>query len=391
MMKLVIFGLTISSSWGNGHATLWRGLCRALARRGHRVVFFERDVPYYAAHRDLFEMEEGQLVLYPSWEEVEPLARRELDHADAGMITSYCPDSLAAMQLMLDCEVNCRTFYDMDTPVTLDALRSGREVAYIGPRGLRDFDLVLSYTGGKSLDAVHDYLGAQRVAPLYGSVDPQVHRPVAPVEQYRSDLSYLGTYSADRQQALQTLFIDVARQMPERKFLIGGALYPEAFPWTPNIFFARHLPPGEHPAFYCSSRLICALPDDQLSFLLFPVAHPEYFDAVVYNSHGGVQEIQVKQKDPSSHWIWGAFKMPGSIFHALYQLWRERDETDEYIGTLINAYLDRGGKALAVRVGESYVDVGTLNGYREAIRLLGSEGRLYNGHASVFPVGHAAR
>lgn len=253
-MKLVVFGLTVSSSWGNGHATLWRGLCRALVRRGHEVVFFERDVPYYASHRDLVELPGVQLVLYPEWESATRLAREALAGADVAMVTSYCPDGVAATALV--CESGAlKVFYDMDTPVTLDAVRAGNNVSYLGPRGLRDFDLALSFTGGRALTELQTSLGAPRVAPLYGHVDPDVHRPVAPAPQYAADLSYLGTYAADRQQALEQLFMAPARMLPHKRFLIGGAQYPESFPWTPNIFFVRHLPPAEHPAFFSSSRL----------------------------------------------------------------------------------------------------------------------------------------
>jgi len=115
---------------------------------------------------------------------------------------------------------------------------------------------------------------------------------------------------------------------------------------------------------------LCALPDDELSFLLFPVKHPEFFDAVVTNDQGEISEIQVKQPGARSNWIWGAFKMPGAIFQELYELWREPGRNDEYIGTLVNAYLARGGKARGIRAGESYVDIGTLHGYRSAINLL---------------------
>jgi spore maturation protein CgeB len=255
-MRLVIFGLTISSSWGNGHATLWRGLWRALARRGHHLVFFERDVPYYAEHRDLTELPGGDLVLYPSWGDVLPRARRELQGADAAIVTSYCPDGVAAARLLADGATGApKVFYDMDTPVTLENLREGRPVPYLGERGLRDFDLVLSYTGGASLDALRSQLGAPRVATLYGHVDPQVHRPVAPAANYRCALSYLGTYASDRQAALEALFIEPARRMPAHSFLIGGAQYPADFPWTANIRFVRHMPPAEHPAFFSSSRL----------------------------------------------------------------------------------------------------------------------------------------
>src|SRR5205807_1025588 len=107
-MKLVVFGLTVSSSWGNGHATLWRGLWRALARRGHRVVFFERDVSYYACQRDCTELPGGQLVLYPNWESVLGRARRELADADVAMVTSYCPDGISACDLVLDSPARLR-------------------------------------------------------------------------------------------------------------------------------------------------------------------------------------------------------------------------------------------------------------------------------------------
>ena len=254
-MKIVIFGLTISSSWGNGHATLWRGLCRALATHGHQIVFYERDVSYYAGNRDLYDIPGGALVLYSDWSDISERAGRDLRDADAAMVTSFCPDGTAATDLVLDARRAVRCFYDLDTPVTLSHLQAGRELSYIGPRGLGEFDLVLSYTGGAALDALRSRLGARHVMPLYGHVDPDVHRPVAPVAHYASDLSYLGTYSDDRQAALEALFVEAARQRPDQRFLIGGAQYPQNFPWTGNIYFVRHLPPGEHPAFFSSSRL----------------------------------------------------------------------------------------------------------------------------------------
>jgi dTDP-glucose pyrophosphorylase len=112
------------------------------------------------------------------------------------------------------------------------------------------------------------------------------------------------------------------------------------------------------------------LSEETLSFLLFPVEHPELFDAAVTDGEGRVREIQVKQADASSSWVWGAFRMPGRILHDLYALWREREGRDVYVGTLVNEWLARGGEARGVRAGTSYVDVGTLHGYREAIQLL---------------------
>jgi spore maturation protein CgeB len=195
-------------------------------------------------------------VLYGDWHDIRARAANELREADAAMVTSYCADSIAATQLLVDETHDAvRVFYDMDTPVTLENLREGRPVPYIGSHGLRDFDLVLSYTGGPALDELRTRLGAREVRTLYGHVDPQVHRPVSAQAQYSCALSYLGTYAADRQAALQALFIDPARRLPMQSFLIGGAQYPADFPWTPNIRFTRHMPPSEHPAFFSSSRL----------------------------------------------------------------------------------------------------------------------------------------
>lgn len=254
-MKLVIFGLTVSSSWGNGHATIWRGLCSALARQGHEITFFERDVSYYAQHRDLKSGNSYELVLYASWDEIASAARDAVKQADCAILTSYCPDARQAADLIFDTPVGMRIFYDLDTPVTLDRLRAGENVEYLPTCGLAPFDLVLSYTGGAALEELRTRLGAKRVAPLYGSVDPAVHQPTAAKERYRADLSYLGTYASDRQNKLQDLFIEPARRCTDKRFVLGGALYPMEFPWTENIWFVRHVSPPEHPAFYCSSGL----------------------------------------------------------------------------------------------------------------------------------------
>lgn len=251
-MKLVVFGLSVSSSWGNGHAVLWRALIRALAADGHHVVFFERDVPWYAQHRDLAEIEGGRLVLYEDWQAALPAVRHELRDADAAMVTSYCPDGVAATELVLDAPGR-HLFYDLDTPVTLRRLAAGEAIEAIGPRGLAPFDLVLSYTGGAALTALRERLGARAVAPLYGSVDPSRYRP-APPPAARAALSYLGTYAEDRQDKLETLLIEPARRRPELRFVIGGAQYPADFAWTDNIFFRRHVAPSYHPNFYAMAR-----------------------------------------------------------------------------------------------------------------------------------------
>ena len=253
-MRLVVFGLSVSSTWGNGHAALWRGLIAALVAQGHVVTFYERDVSYYAEHRDLQDLPGGGLVFYADWAEIRESARRDIAEADVAIVTSYCPDAIAATDLVCAGRA-LRCFYDLDTPVTLAAIENGEDVAYIGPHGLAAFDLVLSYTGGAALDALRTRLSARRVAPLYGWADPTAYRAVAPVSHYTSALSYLGTYAADRQPALDRLLIESARLRPRERFVIGGALYPQTFPWTDNIYFVRHLPPAEHCAFYSSARL----------------------------------------------------------------------------------------------------------------------------------------
>jgi spore maturation protein CgeB len=181
-------------------------------------------------------------------------AQAELRDADAAIVTSYCPDAMGACEIVLSADNVFHIFYDLDTPVTLDALESGKSVEYIPQRGLGDFDLVLSYTGGKAIEMLRDKLGARAVEPLYGCADPAVHKPVDPVPEYRCILSYLGTYAKDRQEKLEQLFIGPARRMGLERFVIGGSMYPQEFPWLNNTWYVAHVPPERHPAFYCSSR-----------------------------------------------------------------------------------------------------------------------------------------
>ena len=255
-MKLVVFGLGVSSAWGNGHATLWRGLLGALARAGHTCRFYERDVPWYASTRDLTAGSGWDLVLYPSWAEIERHARADLATADAAIVTSYCPDAQAASECVLEARRAIRVYYDLDTPVTLEALARGEEVAYLPRQGLADFDLVLSYTGGAALGALRTRLGARRAAALHGSVDLRVHEPAPPSKAFPAcDLSYLGTYAADRQAGVDALFLEVARRLPDLRFLLGGPMYPDDMARPSNVTWRTHVAPGDHPAFYGSSRL----------------------------------------------------------------------------------------------------------------------------------------
>ncbi|MEW5792183.1 MAG: CgeB family protein [Pseudomonadota bacterium] len=259
-MKLVIFGLTVSSAWANGHATTWRGLLKALHRDGHQVTFFERDVPYYAEKRDLPDPPFCDLVLYPDWETVLPRARIALRDADVALVTSYCADGLAACRLVLDSAHPLRIFYDLDTPVTLAALREhGVAVAdgvhYLTPALIPEFDLYLSFTGGPLLEEISTRWGARRAAPLYCSVDPELHAPVAAPDELRCTLGYLGTYASDRQPALERLLIEPARRRPDERFFVVGSMYPWGIDWPANVWMRWHLDPAEHAGFYCASRL----------------------------------------------------------------------------------------------------------------------------------------
>jgi spore maturation protein CgeB len=252
-MNFVVFGLSISSSWGNGHATLWRGLSRALARRSHRLHFFERDLPYYRAARDFFEIEQGELVFYDAWDDVRGRAERVLREADAAIVTSFCPDGALAAELVLERTRGLRVFYDLDTPVTLAALEAGTPPPYLPKSGLVEFDLVLSFTGGRALTALEERLGARRVAPLYGHVDPSVHRKVAADARFGGELSYLGTYAPDREHALNELFFRPAERMSGSTFVLAGSQYPEAA-WPANVVHHPHVAPDLHPSLFCSSR-----------------------------------------------------------------------------------------------------------------------------------------
>ncbi len=252
-LRFVVFGLSMSSSWGNGHATLWRGLCRALHEQGHRIVFFERDLPYYAQHRDFSAVDYCELVLYEQWSDVAQRAARELDSADVGMVTSYCPDAAPASDLLLGSKAALKAFYDLDTPITLACLDQDGCCPYIGERGLCDFDLVLSFTGGRALSALRTRLGARLALPLYGSVDPDAHAPARCSSSERAALSYLGTYAADRAPAMDELFFEPARRLPERSFLVGGSLYPQDFAWHDNVRYLGHVAPAEHARFFRNS------------------------------------------------------------------------------------------------------------------------------------------
>ena len=251
-MKIVIFGLTVSSSWGNGHATLWRSLIKALLRRGHTVTFYEKEVSYYADSRDLFQLGAGgRLQLYSDFNDIREMALSELGQADLAICTSYCPDGRCAADLIFSSGAGIKCFYDLDTPVTLSAFAARASVEYIPLDGLGAFDLVLSYTGGRALRELQTKLGARVTATLYGSVDPELHRPVPAREDLIANLSYLGTFAPDREDKLDRLLVCSANAEPTYTFRVAGSLYPSTR-WPSNINVSEHVPPQDHAAFFAS-------------------------------------------------------------------------------------------------------------------------------------------
>jgi spore maturation protein CgeB len=253
-MKIVVFGLAITSSWGNGHATTYRALLRALRKRGHDIVFFERDQEWYTSNRDMPEPPFCTVHIYETWNEVLPKARRELADSDVALVGSYFPDGLEAIDEVLDSAAPVKAFYDIDTPITVAALRQGA-ADYLKRDQVAGFDIYFSFTGGPLLRELEHKFGAQRAVPLYCSFDPESCQLCAPSPQYACDLSYMGTYAPDRQAKLEELFCEPARRLAGKKFLLAGPQYPPDLRWPKNVRRIIHLEPKLHPRFYCSSRL----------------------------------------------------------------------------------------------------------------------------------------
>ena len=249
-MKLVVLGLSLSSSWGNGHATTFRALLKAFAARGHDILFLERDVPWYRDQRDVTDPHYCRLEFYHTVEELGRW-RAEIRDADVVMVGSYVPNGVEIGRFVQETARGVTAFYDIDTPVTLAKLERG-EFEYVSPALIAGYDLYLSFTGGPTLDRIERQFGSPRARALYCSVDPETYPPLEVPKKWH--LSYLGTYSDDRQPALEKLLIEPARRLPHLQFCVAGAQYPSSIDWPPNVERIEHLGPSDHAAFYSASR-----------------------------------------------------------------------------------------------------------------------------------------
>jgi nucleoside-diphosphate-sugar epimerase/spore maturation protein CgeB len=249
-MKLVLLGLSLSSSWGNGHATTFRALLKAFARRGHDVLFLERDVPWYRNNRDIADPDYCRLEFYGSLEELDRW-RGEIRIADAVIVGSYVPEGVEVARYVQKHAHGIAGFYDIDTPVTLAKL-DRHDHEYLSPEVILGYDLYLSFTGGPTLERIERGYGAPKARALYCSVDAHAYAPLDIPKRW--DLTYLGTYSDDRQPALEKLLIEPARRLPHLRFCVAGPQYPNSIEWPDNVERIDHLPPAEHPQFYAASR-----------------------------------------------------------------------------------------------------------------------------------------
>ena len=248
-MKLCVLGLSITSSWGNGHATTYRALLRDFARLGHSVAFLEREAEWYASNRDLPQPEFCRALLYRDFDELSARYVDEVRDADAVIVGSYVPEGVRVGEWALQNARAC-AFYDIDTPVTLAKLARG-DCDYISPELIARYSVYLSFSGGPTLEKLEREFRSPRARALYCSVDAEQYFPEPSPMRY--DLSYMGTYSDDRQPTLDKLLIEPARAWNLGQFCVAGPQYPDAG-WPPNIDRIEHLEPSKHRAFYNSSR-----------------------------------------------------------------------------------------------------------------------------------------
>jgi spore maturation protein CgeB len=250
-LRIVVLGLSITSSWGNGHATTYRGLVRELCARGHDVLFLERNVEWYASNRDLPRPPYGVTRLYRSLPELKRRFTDPIVKADLVIIGSYVPEGAKIGEWLTRTATGLVAFYDIDTPVTLARLAQA-DLDYLSRKLIPRYDLYLSFTGGPTLELLEKRYGSPAARALYCSVDPGIYFPENRARKW--DLGYMGTYSDDRQPTLERLLIEPARTWTAGQFAVAGPQYPRATRWPHNVKRFNHLPPGKHRRFYNSQR-----------------------------------------------------------------------------------------------------------------------------------------
>ena len=246
-MRIVLLGLSITSSWGNGHATNYRALMRALRQRGHNTLFLERDAPWFAVQRD----EPGAAVLYGSVDELCTRHDDAVRDADLVVLGSHVPDGVAVGEWLVETAVGTTAFYDLDTPVTLAKLDAGDE-EYLAPELVPCFDLYLSSTAGPALERIELDYGARRACAFHSFVDAEAFRPLEVPRDL--DLGYVVADCDDRQHAVERLLLAPAHWTPARRFAVAGPQHPETVAWPPNVERIEHLPPAARPGFYARQR-----------------------------------------------------------------------------------------------------------------------------------------
>jgi spore maturation protein CgeB len=250
-LDIVIIGLSITSSWGNGHATTFRGLIRELNKKGHRVTFMERDVPWYASHRDLPHPPFCKTILYNSLDALKEQYQDLIKHADLVIVGSYVPEGVAVGEFVTGYAKGITAFYDIDTPVTMAKIEKN-DFEYLHPSLIPKYNLYLSFTGGPILQQLEYHYGSPAARPFYCSFDPELYYPEE--TSIKWELGYLGTYSDDRQPSLQNLMLETAKKLSHKKFVVAGPQYPHHISWALNVERIEHLQPLQHRAFYNSQR-----------------------------------------------------------------------------------------------------------------------------------------
>jgi spore maturation protein CgeB len=250
-LRIVVLGLSITSSWGNGHATTYRALLHELSKREHSILFLERDAEWYASNRDLPNPPFCRTEIYESFSDLKERFGSEIRGADLVIVGSFVPEGIVIGDWVTSVAGGATAFYDIDTPVTLSLLGSGR-CEYLTPKLVSRYNLYLSFTGGPTLDLLQDRYGSPMARALFCSVDPSLYhyqdRPM------RWDLAYMGTYSDDRQPTLDKLLIQPAVHWNSGRFAVVGPQYPKEVQWPGNVERVEHLSPREHSDFYNSQR-----------------------------------------------------------------------------------------------------------------------------------------